>query len=232
VRGISVSWTGARLCALLLLVGVHASLANPEPIDFVGLLSTGSHVVSVDSATVLDWRGGFTSYHTTDWRGDTGIVDTFHFLPERYDLPMVITLFLMQDDSTLLYPIPGLVFDTWYMIPGAPRQAKVLIGWWTGLEENLRPLLGRTDLTVSPSIVTEQMTARLQPGGTGRPVVEIHDAAGNVVRSLDCTAGAGGFASATWNREDESGRLVPKGVYFCRYAEADVIAVRKVLVAH
>jgi hypothetical protein len=55
---------------------------------------------------------------------------------------------------------------------------------------------------------------------------------GNVVRSLDCTAGADGAATATWNREDEFGRLVPVGVYFCRYAGTDVIAVRKVLVAH
>jgi flagellar hook assembly protein FlgD len=76
------------------------------------------------------------------------------------------------------------------------------------------------------------MTVRLQPVGNSRPVVEIHDAVGNVIRSLDCTAGTDGMATATWNREDEFGQLVPEGVYFCRYAAADVIAVRKVLVAH
>jgi flagellar hook assembly protein FlgD len=63
-------------------------------------------------------------------------------------------------------------------------------------------------------------------------VVDIHDALGNVVRSLECTAGADGIATATWNREDDRGDLVPEGVYFCRYAEAGVIAVRKFLVAH
>jgi flagellar hook assembly protein FlgD len=77
-----------------------------------------------------------------------------------------------------------------------------------------------------------QMTIRLQTVGTSRPVVQIHDAVGNVVRSLGCTAGAEGAATATWNREDDRGRLVPEGVYFCRYANADVVAVRKVLVAH
>jgi flagellar hook assembly protein FlgD len=76
------------------------------------------------------------------------------------------------------------------------------------------------------------MSVRLRPDGTARPVIEIHDAAGNVVRSLGCTAGTDGAATATWNREDDFGQLVPEGVYFCRYAEADVIAVRKVLVAH
>ena len=79
--------------------------------------------------------------------------------------------------------------------------------------------------------MTGQMTVRLQPVGTGRPVVEIHDAVGNVVRSLGCIAGSDGIATATWNRKDESGRLVPEGIYFCRHAGADVIAVRKVLVA-
>jgi flagellar hook assembly protein FlgD len=63
-------------------------------------------------------------------------------------------------------------------------------------------------------------------------VVEIHDAVGNVVRSLDCTAGADGVATATWNHEDDHGRLVPEGVYFCRYAAAGGAAVRKVLVTH
>jgi hypothetical protein len=101
-----------------------------------------------------------------------------------------------------------------------------------GVEESKPSVDGLPRLTVSPSVVTGQMTVGLQPVGNSRPAVEIHDAAGNVVRSLDCTAGADGFATAIWSREDDCGRLVPEGVYFCRYAAADVIAVRKVLVAH
>jgi hypothetical protein len=76
------------------------------------------------------------------------------------------------------------------------------------------------------------MWVRLQPAGPGRNVVEIHDAVGNVVRSLDCTVGANGLATATWDREDWLGHVVPEGVYFCRYAAAGVVAVRKVLVTH
>jgi len=99
-----------------------------------------------------------------------------------------------------------------------------------GVIEESKPVVER--LAVSPSVVTGQMTIRLQPIGTSGPVVQIHDAAGNVIRSLGCITGADGVATATWNREDESGHPVAKGVYFCRYAAADVIAVRKVLVAH
>jgi len=62
-------------------------------------------------------------------------------------------------------------------------------------------------------------------------VVEIHDAVGKLIRTLICAAGANGAATATWNREDEFGRFVPEGVYFCRYAASDAGAVRKVLVA-
>ena len=87
-------------------------------------------------------------------------------------------------------------------------------------------------LAVSPSVVTTQMMVRLQPVGSGRPVVEIHDVVGNVIRSLDCTAGTDGIATASWNREDDRGRLVPEGIYFCRYSAAGAVAVRKILVAH
>jgi hypothetical protein len=90
----------------------------------------------------------------------------------------------------------------------------------------------RQRLNVSPSVVTGRMSVRLQPAGPGRPVVEIHDAVGNVVRALDCTVGANGLATATWGREDWLGRIVPEGVYFCRYAASGVVAVRKVLVTH
>jgi hypothetical protein len=101
-----------------------------------------------------------------------------------------------------------------------------------GVEESKHGVAPLPSLDVSPSVVTGQMTVRLQHIGTGRQVVEIHDAVGNVVRSLGCKAGTDGVATATWNREDEIGRLVPEGIYFCRYAVSDVIAVRKVLVAH
>jgi FlgD Ig-like domain len=128
--------------------------------------------------------------------------------------------------------IPAPKADTWYTIGAGIFAPQVEFGYYPGVEES-RPVVERRQcLAVSPSVVTGQMTVRLQPFGTSRPVVEIHDATGNVIRSLICTAGADGLATATWNREDDRGRLVPEGVYFCRYAAAGVVAVRKVLVAH
>ena len=124
---------------------------------------------------------------------------------------------------------------TWYSLGfGTNTPLVKFYGDWVqgGVEESRYVVERQQCLAVSPSVVTGQMTVRLQPVGAGRPVVEIHDAAGNVIRSLSCTAGASGFATATWNRKDDFGRLVPEGVYFCRYAASGAAAVRKVLVAH
>jgi hypothetical protein len=122
--------------------------------------------------------------------------------------------------------------DTWLPVGMGVVTSYV---WWhgdIGVEESGPVVEPQQRLAVSPSVVTGQMTVRLQPVGSSRAVVEIHDATGNVIRSLSCTAGASGTATATWNREDDFGRLVPEGVYFCRYAAAGAAAVRKVLVTH
>jgi hypothetical protein len=110
-------------------------------------------------------------------------------------------------------------------------RAKVTFyGDYGGVEESKPVVERRPGLTVSPSVVTQRMVVRLEPAGTERRVVQIHDAVGNLIRSLDFTAAAEGAATETWDRDDESGRRVPEGVYFCRYASAGVISVRKVIV--
>jgi len=217
-------------CAGLVIVLVSLlafGVANAE-IEFAGVLDLGVNVVRVDSA---NFTPPDTAFLTTGW-GSHPPMDTFIFTgvpawPETLRLYGTVNSFPFI--VTLVHPDTS----TWYHFGSLAGPKVKFYGTGYGGVEESKPVVQRQQrLAVSPSIVTRQMTVRLQPVGTGRPVVEIHDAAGNVVRSLDCTARAGGFASATWNRADESGRLVPKGIYFCRYAEADVIAVRKVLVAH
>ena len=229
MRGMSVRRIGARLCALLLLVGVHASLANPY-FDYVGCLSTGSHVVAVDSMTVLDRDGGISCRHTAGWGGDTGVVDTFNYQSESLLTPIVVTFFLVQDDSALVFPISNFVVDSWYMIPGSPRQAEVMFSGFAYLEEDRRPSLGRAGLTVSPSIVRANTTIRAERVPGTDCAFALYDAVGNRVRTLR-TRASWGAATATWNGEDDAGRRLPEGVYYCRCAAADVVAVQKVLVA-
>jgi hypothetical protein len=166
---------------------------------------------------------------TPGWGSHTPY-DTFH-LPDVFQWPETIVLHGMVNGFAVHTSFTHPQHDTWYRIGLGVVTSYVAFYALMGVEESRSAVVRPQHFTVSPSVVTGQMTVRLQPVGTGRPLVEIHDAAGSVIRSLDCAAGADGAATATWNREDDRGRLVPEGVYFCRYAAAAVIAVRKVLVA-
>jgi hypothetical protein len=146
--------------------------------------------------------------------------------------PMSIILYGTINSSPFSKSIYPPELDIWYYLRMSIPSSKVMFWRDPGVEESKLTVAAPPRLAVSPSVVTRQMTVSLRPVGTGRPIVEMYDATGNVVRSLVCTSGTDGAATATWNREDDHGCLVPEGVYFCRYAAADIIAVRKVLVAH
>jgi hypothetical protein len=145
--------------------------------------------------------------------------------------PLSIRLFGTINSAPFARSIYPPKLDTWYYLSFSVPTSMVMFWRDPGVEESKLPVAPPPRLDVSPSMVTGQMAVRLQPVGTGRPVVEMYDATGSAVRSLGCTAGTDGITTATWNREDELGRLVPEGVYFCRYAAAGIVAVRKVLVA-
>jgi hypothetical protein len=198
-------------------------------IQFIGVLDPKMNVTRIDSVKLASPD---MTIVTPDWFAESGVLDTLAFVgvaawPET--LSIYGTMQGIPVINYLRHPKP----DTWYRLsPVIPETPFVMFYGDYGVEES-RPVVARPPrLDVNPSIVTGQMTIRLQAVGTSRPVVEIHDAVGNVVRSLGCTAMAEGIATATWNREDQSGRPVPEGVHFCRYANSDVVAVRKVLVVH
>jgi hypothetical protein len=217
-------------CAGLLVVLfslVAFGKANAE-IEFGGVIDPKILIVLIDSVKLTSpdmffLTPGWGSHPPFDSHGFTGVTAW----PASVALHGILGPFpthkiIVRPDTSTWYPL---------CLDVNPPMVKFYGTWDGGVEEAERVVQRQQCLTVSPSVVTGQMSVRLQPVGTGRPVVEIHDAAGNVIRSLDCTAGASGVATATWNREDDLGRPVPEGVYFCRYAGADVIAVRKVLVA-
>jgi hypothetical protein len=218
-----------RCAGLVAVLGslVAFGTANAQ-ITFHAVLDPMTTTTRVDSVKLVSPNMTFL---TPGWGSQTPL-DSHDFTDVTAWPPMSIMLHGTIDASPFSKSIYPPQLDVWYYLRPTLPSSKVLFWKDPGVEESKPTAERLLCLTVSPSVVTGQMAIRLQPAEMSRPIVQIHDAAGNVVRSLDCTAGAGGFASATWNRADESGRLVPKGVYFCRYAEADVIAVRKVLVAH
>ena len=211
--------------AVVLISLVAFGVANA---DFDGVIDPGVTVTQIDSVTLTQPNMTFL---TPGW-GSHVPFDTFHFadVPAR---PGSIMLYGTVNSIPANTLIMNPKLDTWYRIGGGVVAPVVeFVNELVGVEEARSGAERLQCLAVSPSVVTGQMTVRLQPVGIGRPVVDIHDAAGNVIRSLDCTARANGGATATWNRKDDFGRLVPEGVYFCRYATAGVVAVRKVLVTH
>jgi hypothetical protein len=211
------------LVSLFTLGKAHAE------IEFGGVIDPGLMVTQIDS---VEFTPPDTTYLTPGW-GSHLPLDSHDFTgvpswPETLMLhgyvgPFPFQIKIVDPDTSRWYHIGS---------SGNGPFVKFYGTGYGGVEESKPSVERQQRLAVSPSVVTGQMTVRLQPSGTGRPVVEIHDVVGNVIRTLGCTAGSDGAATATWNREDGFGRLVPEGVYFCRYTAADVVAVRKVLVAH
>jgi len=222
-------------CAGLVIVLfslVATGIGNPYE-NFGAVIEPGTTVTEVDSVKLLSPDMTFL---TPGW-GSEIPADTFVFTVGFPPWPETIRICGTVNSFPAVLTIANSKLDTWYRfgfgIVAPPVKFAGVPGYPDPVVEESKPVVGHQQrLVINPSVVTERMNVRLQPFGSSRPAVEIHDAVGNVVRSLGCTAGADGFATATWNREDEFGRLVPEGVYFCRYAAADVIAVRKVLVAH
>jgi hypothetical protein len=215
--------------AVILVSLVAFGVVNAQQ-DFHGVIDPFGHAVTVDTAIVTVTSVAET-IATPGW-GVGSSPDTFDF-PDLTEWPDSVVLMGTINASAVRSVFPDPVRNTWYVFgPGGMTAARAMFYGATGVEEPRSTVEPRPCLNVSPSVVAAQMTVRLERPGSGRPVVEVFDAAGNLIRSLDCTAGADGFATATWHRDDGLGHLVPGGVYFCRYAASGAVAVRKVLVAH
>jgi hypothetical protein len=218
----------STFAVLTLLVAFGVAGAGTS---FYGVINPNGHSVLVDTALVLSVPPAADTFVTTGWASDSVTLDTFDF-PDLVAWPLMVNLRARVDSihATLTFPAPA--NGQWYnmTMPLPPPLPQVMFYGTTGVEESVNAV-SSPRMSVSPSLVTAQLTVRLQGARPGRQAVDVWDAAGNLVRSLDCTVGANGLATATWNREDGLGRLVSGGVYFCRYDASGAVAVRKVLVA-
>jgi hypothetical protein len=224
----------ALLPALLLLVGVLASPAHAA-IQITGVLSTGSHVVVIDSLDVMDQGGGFAHYLTYGvWGGDTMEVDTFVCTPPLQDPPLMVAMIWGSlDASPFTFSVPAFVPDSWFVIPSDPQEAMVKFdtGYVTGVAEQVRPGFARAGLTANPSIVRTGTTVRAEHVAGTNCAFVFFDAAGNRVRTLR-TQTLAGTASATWTGEDDFGRRLPEGIYYCALDGAANPSVRKLILSH
>jgi hypothetical protein len=196
-------------------------------IEVTGVLSTGSHTVSIDSVQFI----GDSSYlfPATGWEGDTMAVDTFLF-PSMFSPPQMVMLMGTLNGSPLLFPLAAPQSDSWYVIYSMPQEAKVKFVWLLGgVGGRGRPGARRAGLTVSPSIVGAGATVRAERMAGTSCVFEFLDAAGNRVRTLRTPVSSSGAASATWDGTDDRGRGLPEGVYYCFIADAAGPSVRKLV---
>ena len=223
----------ALLSALLLLAGVLAPLAQAA-VQTTGVLSTGSHAVVVDSLELMDVGGGIFRYRTAgEWSGDTMVVDTFVCTPPMDFFPIQVLVMGAVDGSGFTLPILPVVPDTWYIIPSTPQEAMVRFHWEVvdGVDEHGQPGYARAGLTVSPSIVRTGATIRAERVAGPSCAFSFFDAAGNRVRTLRTQASSAGAASATWTGEDDLGRRLPEGIYYCCLDDAANPSVRKLILS-
>jgi flagellar hook assembly protein FlgD len=73
---------------------------------------------------------------------------------------------------------------------------------------------------VGPNPFVRAIALRLAPTRAGHARVTIHGPNGRLVRTLEDGVFAAGPRDVTWDGHDDSGRIVPAGVYFIR-AEID-----------
>ena len=221
-RNVSV---GSFVTATVLLL-VAASVAQAN-IDMTGVLSNGSHKVSMDSVRFI----GDSTYvfATPGWGGDTMVVDTFSF-PSMFGPPTLIMLMGKVDGSPVVFPLVAPQSDSWYVIYSMPQEAKVKFIWLMGgVDGHGQPGLGRAGLTVCPSIARAGATIRAEHVAGSSCVFELFDAAGNRVRTLRTQTLSSGAASATWDGTDDLGRNLPEGIYYCCLGDAANSSVRKLV---
>jgi len=101
-----------------------------------------------------------------------------------------------------------------------------LIGFWqteaqTGVREQAYspeggPLTTRL-YRPFPTPAVGAVTIRYTLDAERRTLLQVHDLAGRVVRTLCASSMKRGAYSVTWNGSDDRGRELARGVYFCRF---------------
>jgi hypothetical protein len=196
-------------------------------VDFHGVLNPNTHSVWIDTV-FLTVPPAPETILTPGWGSDTTNHDTFDF-PDLLVWPLMVELRGRIDTLHLQQMIPAPGNGQWYSFMAVPPPPpKIMFYGETGVEESRTGIDARPRLSISPSVLVDQVTIQAQVAGRGRFLLEIVDAAGNHVRSF----GAGSrVATQVWQGDDDAGRMLPEGVYFCRLAAGENTAVRKVLLA-
>ncbi|UCG43031.1 MAG: T9SS type A sorting domain-containing protein [candidate division WOR-3 bacterium] len=113
-----------------------------------------------------------------------------------------------------------------------------VVGFWqadyqVGIAEKQGPVFPKVLITgleaVSPNPFREWAQVRYSLAAEGPVSIVFHDLAGRAVRTLVNGPQGAGRYTAGWRGDDDAGRELANGVYFCRFRVGDLREVRKLL---
>jgi len=211
VRKLSVS-----LAAVFALLAMAPTAAGALVIT--GYLKTNAEPVIIDSA-FFQAGGQDTWFTTTGWQCAANDSDNFEF-PEFPEFPTDVKLAAKFDGNPLVQDFPGPSRAVWYPFWDPHDGTMAMFDAPEGIEEGTRNPVGLY-LVVSPSVVRDG--AVILTSGVGN--LELVDVTGNTVRTFPAAA------EVRWTADDDDGRTLPEGIYFCRLAAARSTIVRKLTIA-
>jgi hypothetical protein len=199
-------------------------------IDFHGTLNPNGHATWVDTA-IVSVPPAVDTFLTPGWGSDSTAYDTFDF-PDIPDWPTLVELRARVGGlpTQQMFPIPQ--NGAWYSFTGVPPPPPKVTFWSLthGIGADAGSAAPRPELRVSPSVLVDRATIQALVAGRGPARLEIADAVGNRVRAFS-TDDPCRVITRVWRGDDDAGRSLPEGVYFCRLAVGGTTAVRKVLLA-
>jgi hypothetical protein len=205
-----------KLLTPVLLVLALLPVTGRAQLVVVSQLKAGPDPVTIDSA-YFKYSPEDTWFLTPGWHSEPRQTDTFQF-PPFAGFPTNIRLAADFSGTKVIQDFPAPVRLEWYTFSPPYEETKVMFDDLSGIEEG-RYIPARLRLTVSPSVV--RGAAVIRASGTG--YLKVVDAAGNAVRTLPAAA------TVRWAADDDDGRRLPDGVYFCRLTAGQTAIVRKLI---
>ena len=117
---------------------------------------------------------------------------------------------------------------------------RAFIGFWqaepaTGILEKEGPTLPEGPVTrletIAPNPLPGRAQLRYSLAAEGLVNITIHDITGRQVRTLVSGSRPAGNYTAVWPGDDNAGRELAKGIYFCRFAAGEVRQTSKLILA-
>ena len=84
---------------------------------------------------------------------------------------------------------------------------------------------------IYPNPFNPRTTIEFELAATGAIELAIYDVGGRLVRVVDSGSRSAGRYQATWDGQDNDGRAVPTGTYFCRLSTAQGSQTKKMTLA-